>query len=259
MHLPNEGGLKPRDILQREGHLAQIKGYKDINGIEVRDLARISSGTFMSWFEFTIVESTIVRKMGAVFIKEELSDFQKNKLLHEFHTFFDLNKDGVLEWKDFEMAREQICKKSGWKIGTDEHTRTKAVFCDIWRHLQDDGDLNLDGRITSEEWVRMWEKLNKEYHVKKRERKNEEAEEPIPSWQNIKILRSVRDMSSAIFTPNNTKQKTSSNNNKNASHNNSTNNSNDSYNTTTTTTITTATTRKQQQQQQNMQHYRHHQ
>ena len=48
---------------------------------------------------------------------------------------------------------QQICKKSGWKIGTDEHTRTKAVFCDIWRYLQDDGDLNLDGRITAEEWV----------------------------------------------------------------------------------------------------------
>ncbi|GFR66334.1 calexcitin-2 [Elysia marginata] len=121
--------------------------------------------------------------MGAVFIKEELSDFQKNKLLHEFHTFFDLNKDGVLEWKDFEMAREQICKKSGWKIGTDEHTRTKAVFCDIWRHLQDDGDLNLDGRITSDEWVRMWEKLNRDYHAMKREKKTEEsAEETIPSW-----------------------------------------------------------------------------
>ena len=34
------------------------------------------------------VENSIVRKMGAVFAKDELSDFQKNKLLHEFHTFF---------------------------------------------------------------------------------------------------------------------------------------------------------------------------
>ncbi|KAL3884694.1 hypothetical protein ACJMK2_024806 [Sinanodonta woodiana] len=102
--------------------------------------------------------------MGAVMglINPQLSDFQKRKLLHEFHTFFDMNKDGTLEAKDFELAREKICQMSGWKPDTDKYKKTRELFIQIWRKLQDVGDTNVDGRITAEEWLNMWEIFNKE-------------------------------------------------------------------------------------------------
>jgi len=52
--------------------------------------------------------------MGSLGSKSPISEFQRNKYLHEFNTFFDLNKDGVLELRDIHEARERICVMSGW-------------------------------------------------------------------------------------------------------------------------------------------------
>jgi len=122
--------------------------------------------------------------MGGLLAKNELSQFQKNKFLHEFNTFFDFNKDGVLEWKDLVNAREKICELSGWKTGTEKHQAIEAVFSDLWRHLQDDGDENLDGRITQDEWLAMWRQLHFHYLDSKKEKNAcvEEVEDSIPRW-----------------------------------------------------------------------------
>ncbi|XP_070178166.1 calexcitin-2-like isoform X2 [Littorina saxatilis] len=125
------------------------------------------------------------RKMGGLFSSDtDLSEFQQKKLLHEFHTFFDLNKDGTLEWKDFDMAREKICSLSGWKTGSEKFMKTQELFTDIWRRLQDEGDENLDGKITADEWLGMWQKFNQEsVQAEKREKKGEEAGKiKIPEW-----------------------------------------------------------------------------
>uniref|UniRef100_A0A0B7A6B5 EF-hand domain-containing protein n=2 Tax=Arion vulgaris TaxID=1028688 RepID=A0A0B7A6B5_9EUPU len=131
---------------------------------------------------FNELQVKILRVMGNLSNKEELSDFQKKKLLHEYHTFFDLNKDGVLEWKDFQLAREKICEKSGWKDGSEKFLNAKRVFTDMWRYLQDDGDANLDGKVTPEEWIRMWQRLNSEYLTRKKEKHFEEKVDKIPDW-----------------------------------------------------------------------------
>ncbi|CAG5131910.1 unnamed protein product [Candidula unifasciata] len=119
--------------------------------------------------------------MGNVSNKE-LSSFQKKKLLYEYHTFFDLNKDGVLEWKDFQIARMRICAMSGWKDGSDKALKAQRVFADMWRYLQDDGDVDLDGKVTEDEWMRMWEKLNTEYLTRKKDKNFEEKDDKIPDW-----------------------------------------------------------------------------
>ncbi|XP_076438886.1 calexcitin-2-like [Babylonia areolata] len=135
---------------------------------------------------FKDVESVFRGKMGALFSSNtDLSEFQKKKLLHEFHTYFDLNKDGALEWKDFDMAREKICQLSGWKLGTDKFLRTKELFTEIWRRLQDEGDANMDGKITAEEWVSMWQRFHKESLAEERkEKKGGEGDNTnrIPDW-----------------------------------------------------------------------------
>ncbi|XP_025081931.1 calexcitin-2-like isoform X2 [Pomacea canaliculata] len=120
------------------------------------------------------------KRMGLFVSVPDLSEFQKRKLLHEFTTFFDINKDGVLEWKDFDMARQRICHLSGWKEGSEKFIKTQELFIEIWRRLQDEGDKNLDGRISAEEWLSMWQKFHRENVA---EQKNKvDTENKIPDW-----------------------------------------------------------------------------
>ncbi|ESP02587.1 hypothetical protein LOTGIDRAFT_237907 [Lottia gigantea] len=122
--------------------------------------------------------------MGGVLglFKPELSDFQKKKLMHEFYTFFDLNKDGKLEWKDFDLARQKVCEMSGWKVGTKKYIHTQETFIQIWRKLQDDGDSNCDGVISTDEWLKMWEHFNAEC-AKSAQNTNENGSGmKIPGW-----------------------------------------------------------------------------
>ncbi|XP_064596514.1 calexcitin-2-like [Liolophura sinensis] len=125
--------------------------------------------------------------MGNVFGDPALSAFQQKKLLHEFHTFFDLNKDGTLEWKDFDLARKQVCEMSGWPVGSQRYTDTQSLFIELWRRLQDDGDSDCDGKITCEEWLKMWEKFNANSEKEdKKDAKDKVSEEEttlrIPEW-----------------------------------------------------------------------------
>ncbi|XP_063437571.1 calexcitin-2-like [Mytilus trossulus] len=136
---------------------------------------------------FASIKSGFVSKgktMGIILgiFNPELSDFQKKKLKHEFHVFFDLNKDGILEWKDFDLARTKICDLSGWKIGTDKFQQTNELFITIWRRLQDEGDENNDGKISIDEWLQMWQNFN-EQCIKQSKKDNEEPpERKLPEW-----------------------------------------------------------------------------
>uniref|UniRef100_T1IJW5 EF-hand domain-containing protein n=1 Tax=Strigamia maritima TaxID=126957 RepID=T1IJW5_STRMM len=91
----------------------------------------------------------------------QLSDFQKRKLLHEFHTFYDLNKDGIIEWKDFSMAKDNICMLNGWVPGSKKHQETSALFKDIWTSLCRSADRYQDDQITADEWISMWQQFHK--------------------------------------------------------------------------------------------------
>ena len=42
--------------------------------------------------------------MGKLLSKPGLNDFQKEKLRHEFATFYDLDGDGTLTWDDFVVS-----------------------------------------------------------------------------------------------------------------------------------------------------------
>ena len=59
-------------------------------------------------------------KMGNVALQADegggLTPFQRSKLIFDFEKFFDLNKDGILTYKDFLWAKDRICQMSGWKV-----------------------------------------------------------------------------------------------------------------------------------------------
>ena len=60
--------------------------------------------------------------MGNVALQAEaggggaLTPFQRSKVIFDFEKFFDLNKDGILTYKDFLWAKDRICQMSGWKV-----------------------------------------------------------------------------------------------------------------------------------------------
>lgn len=88
----------------------------------------------------------------------QLSPFRREKLMHEFNTFFDVNKSGGLEWKDFDMTRKKICDLSGWESNSEDSLRASSIFHTVWENLQEQADENNDGKITAEEWIKMWTK-----------------------------------------------------------------------------------------------------
>ncbi|KAL5020394.1 hypothetical protein ScPMuIL_003286 [Solemya velum] len=123
------------------------------------------------------------RRMGIILglFNPELSNFQKKKLTHEFRTFFDLNKDGTLEWKDFDLARQKICEMSGWETGTEKFIKTHETFVAIWRKVQDTCDIDQDGKVTEEEWLKMWQEYHKQCLKASKERVPD-PEAVVPEW-----------------------------------------------------------------------------
>jgi len=99
----------------------------------------------------------------------DLTEFQKNKLTFDFNTFFDLNHDGYLSYKDFLWAKDRICQMSGWKIDSEKYKKTEVLFTNIWTSLVDVADTDHDGKITINEWLAMWESYKKELVEKEKE------------------------------------------------------------------------------------------
>lgn len=93
-----------------------------------------------------------------------LTKFQREKLKHEFYTFFDLNNDGCLTYKDFLWAKDKICYMSGWKIDSPKYKITEALFHEIWESLEIIADVDKDGKITKTEWLMMWKTYKKRNH-----------------------------------------------------------------------------------------------
>jgi hypothetical protein len=73
---------------------------------------------------------------------DRLTRFQREKLKHEFFTFFDLNNDGCLTYKDFLWAKDKICYMSGWKIDSPKYKVTEMLFHEIWESLETIADLD---------------------------------------------------------------------------------------------------------------------
>merc|ERR1712032_933283 len=84
--------------------------------------------------------------MGNVALQAEaggggaLTPFQRSKVIFDFEKFFDLNKDGILTYKDFLWAKDRICQMSGWKVNSEKYQRTERLFSSIWTSLVETAD-----------------------------------------------------------------------------------------------------------------------
>ncbi|KAK7788638.1 hypothetical protein R5R35_013957 [Gryllus longicercus] len=101
-----------------------------------------------------------------------MADFRKAKLLYVFNVFFDVNKSGTIEKKDFELAIENICRTRGWADTDPKSTQTKDVLLRVWEGLRAKADTDKDQQVSQDEWIRMWDDF----------KKNPES---VLEWQNL--------------------------------------------------------------------------
>nr|AWI63388.1 calexcitin 1 isoform X1 [Sogatella furcifera] len=90
-----------------------------------------------------------------------ISPFRMKKLMYVFNVFFDVNKSGQIDRKDFELAIERICKMRGWSEGDAQYADTKKILLQVWEGLKQRADHDHDGQVSHEEWCSMWDEYAK--------------------------------------------------------------------------------------------------
>jgi len=101
-----------------------------------------------------------------------LSDFQNKKLVALFENIYDTNKDGVIDKVDFEEALEKVTKLHNW--GKDEIAKNQVTLDKIWEGLRAQCDINNDGKVQKNEWIKMYGECIK----------NVASGKEFPAWQN---------------------------------------------------------------------------
>lgn len=81
--------------------------------------------------------------------------------MHVFNAFFDNNKSGSIDKKDFEVAIDKIAKLRGWNKGEIIYNYVQETVMKLWEGLQKEGDSDNDGEISVDEWIQMWDKFAK--------------------------------------------------------------------------------------------------
>jgi len=102
-----------------------------------------------------------------------LTDFQKKKLSYFYVFFYDANKDGVIDWSDFELSINKISEANKWAPGSDKHKKGMEICKTVWEGLQKFADKNKDNEITKDEWFQMWGECLATYKSTK----------TLPDWQ----------------------------------------------------------------------------
>ena len=65
-----------------------------------------------------------------------LSDLQREKITHYFHSVLDQDKNGVLEENDFKEISESLCVLWGYKPGTPDYKHVMEIGYNNWKLFQ---------------------------------------------------------------------------------------------------------------------------
>nr|AGG56523.1 juvenile hormone diol kinase [Antheraea yamamai] len=90
-----------------------------------------------------------------------VSDFRKKKLLHVFNAFFDTDRSGSVDKKDFELAATNISKLRGWNPGEIPYDILQQSLLAIWEGLQVHADFDKSGEVSKDEWIALWDAFSK--------------------------------------------------------------------------------------------------
>uniref|UniRef100_A0A914XBD3 EF-hand domain-containing protein n=1 Tax=Plectus sambesii TaxID=2011161 RepID=A0A914XBD3_9BILA len=87
---------------------------------------------------------------------KEVDAFLMRKWEYAFRVFFDVNRNGTLEWDDFQLLIEIIGEARGPM--SDEYLSAKLALNEIWHKLTAAIGLKHDDKVTEEDWMAMWKK-----------------------------------------------------------------------------------------------------
>jgi Ca2+-binding EF-hand superfamily protein len=85
---------------------------------------------------------------------KNVDSFLLKKWDHAFAVFFDMNKDGVLEWEDFEILVSAIKHSRG--EDSEDYRRALVAMKEIWQKLLSASDVDGDNKVSVDEWKHMW-------------------------------------------------------------------------------------------------------
>ena len=81
-----------------------------------------------------------------------LSELQRKKLPNLF-AMYDANKDGAIDWSDFERFLESFASFRGWTPESAPYGELSRRLTARWHNIREAADTNEDGRISCEEWL----------------------------------------------------------------------------------------------------------
>ena len=85
-----------------------------------------------------------------------LTEFQRQKLQQMFASF-DLNNDGLIEWRDYVRRVDAFAHRCGWEEDSPEYIRNRRFAEEEWRALCESADVDRDGDVTRDEFLRYGE------------------------------------------------------------------------------------------------------
>lgn len=89
-----------------------------------------------------------------------LTEFQLKKVKSVYQNLYDSNKDGIIDKNDFKDCMKKISSLHHWANNDDAYRLAKDILENVWEGLQKDADINEDGIVTLDEWVKMWNKFS---------------------------------------------------------------------------------------------------
>ncbi|CAI2342343.1 unnamed protein product [Caenorhabditis sp. 36 PRJEB53466] len=86
-------------------------------------------------------------------------EFLESKWRHAFTTFFDLDRNGIIEWKDFKDLIEVIGEVRGRR--SDVFMTARLCLPDIWQKMTEAIGKEDDDIITLSDWIQLCEASRK--------------------------------------------------------------------------------------------------
>jgi len=102
-----------------------------------------------------------------------LTKLQTKKWTHLFD-IYDMNNTGFVTKEDFEIRVENVAKLLNIDVGATDYNDMHTQVMADWTHLQKEADINNNGKISLEEWLKhgcsrinsdMYDTVKKEAHV----------------------------------------------------------------------------------------------
>ncbi|WP_293047784.1 EF-hand domain-containing protein, partial [Moorena sp. SIO1F2] len=85
-----------------------------------------------------------------------------SELLNKKHTknfwVYDADKNGYVEKADLEQCARNLALLRGWKAGMPEFEDISAKYAAIWQKLFQPADINGDGKVELEEYLKVADK-----------------------------------------------------------------------------------------------------